>query len=117
MGKKKKKKAKPATSEEFEEEAAPCEESILDKELTPSRESGPEDAVLVVRSLGPDVGQSVCPFRARHILDGNGWKSCTKCRAMICQVSVLPRTEIVPGPGNLHYDDWSRAHAMRTRLG
>jgi hypothetical protein len=82
------KKAKPATSEEFEENAAPCEESTLDKELTPSRESGPEDAVLVVRPPGPDVGQSVCPFRARHILDGNGWKSCTRCRALIRQVSI-----------------------------
>jgi hypothetical protein len=68
-------------------ETSPCEESVLSKELTPSRESGSEDAVLVVRPLGPDVGQRVCPFRTQHILDGNGWKSCTRCRALIRQLA------------------------------
>jgi hypothetical protein len=31
---------------------------------------------------------SICPFQTQHILDGEGSKSCKKCRAVIRQVSI-----------------------------
>ncbi|KAF2804328.1 uncharacterized protein BDZ99DRAFT_467613 [Mytilinidion resinicola] len=82
-------KKKPTVWEEpiLCEEPPPGEEPTPGEEMIPCKGLRAEDAV--VSSLGPDVKQSsMCPFRARHILDGDSWKSCKKCRAMICQVSI-----------------------------
>lgn len=39
--------------------------------------------------LEPDVEEdSVCAFRAKHLLEGDMWKDCRKCRAIIHQVSL-----------------------------
>jgi hypothetical protein len=59
------------------------------KESIACEEPGSRDIVLVVPVLEPDVEQSaVCPFRAQHILDGDSWKNCKKCRAVIFQLSI-----------------------------
>jgi hypothetical protein len=80
--KKKGKKGKKGKIAAYEEEAAPFEVDV-------SYEEPSEDAVLVVPALELDVEQSsVCPFLAHHLLDGDSWKSCKKCRAMLCQVSI-----------------------------
>jgi hypothetical protein len=35
-----------------------------------------------------ETESSVCPARARHLLEGDMWKDCEKCRALLCQVVV-----------------------------
>ncbi len=47
-----------------------------------------------------EVENSVCAFRAKHLLNGDLWKNCRKCRAIIRQVSLqLAREEQLEGDG------------------
>ncbi|OCK74680.1 hypothetical protein K432DRAFT_447165 [Lepidopterella palustris CBS 459.81] len=62
-----------AISKPFQEAISePCEEGshFTESENTMESESG------------------VCPNRAKHLLDGDMWKDCRQCRAMLCQVAI-----------------------------
>jgi hypothetical protein len=59
---------------------------VLPEEPEVSESPAPEPELWVA---DPDVEQSsVCPFRVQHLLNGDSWKNCNKCRAMIRQVSI-----------------------------
>ena len=34
------------------------------------------------------IGRGICPARAKHLLEGDTWKSCELCRAVLCQVAI-----------------------------
>jgi hypothetical protein len=34
------------------------------------------------------TSSTLCPYRSHHLLEGNGWKSCNRCRAMLKEIAV-----------------------------
>ena len=65
------------------------ESSVLNPPEEPELASPEPSGLVAVPSPEPDVEQSnVCPFQAQHILEGDGWWSCKKCRAAIRQLSI-----------------------------
>jgi hypothetical protein len=93
----KKKKKKKAVVEEYtipvlmepEPEPAANTEPFLNTEVLPEPvqeyelepKSFPEEAVSVASS-------TPCPRRPQHLLGGDGWKSCERCRAMLGDIAV-----------------------------
>lgn len=57
-------------------------------------------------ALEPEVENGVCASRARHLLDGDMWKDCKKCRAVIRQVSLQLARE--DSRGEDRYEDVGR---------
>jgi hypothetical protein len=51
------------------------------QEYKPEPESFPEEAVSVASS-------TLCPRRPQHLLGGDGWKSCERCRAILGEIAV-----------------------------
>ncbi|CAO2655385.1 Nn.00g104490.m01.CDS01 [Neocucurbitaria sp. VM-36] len=42
-----------------------------------------------------DAEENICHFRAQHLLEGNRWRSCKQCRALLHQVTIqLARTDL-----------------------
>jgi len=78
-----------AKNEKREEtEELPIPSTLEEPELASPKPPEPEN-IVVVPSLVPDVEQNnVCYLQAQHILEGDGWQSCKKCRNVICQKSI-----------------------------
>jgi hypothetical protein len=104
---KKKKKAAPCEEKEEPEPVPPAEDddawgswgmskskkkkkaAIYEEEVEPEPEPPGRDDIVVMPLAEPRVEQSsVCPFQNKHILEGEEWQSCKKCRATIYQLSI-----------------------------
>ncbi|MCJ1242886.1 hypothetical protein MMC30_000082 [Trapelia coarctata] len=75
------------------EEKAACEEPVAYEELVSGfvvqAKTKLERTLETESVLEPDIVEnSLCAFRAKHLLYGDLWKSCMKCRAVIDQISL-----------------------------
>jgi hypothetical protein len=55
--------------------------SELEQEYKPEPESFLEETI-------PETSSTLCPRRSYHLLEGDGWKSCERCRAMLREIAV-----------------------------
>ena len=58
----------------------------LEQEYKPKPESSPEETI-------PETSSTLCPRRSHHLLKGDRWNSCERCRAMLREIAVQLATE------------------------